>query len=272
MIELIGSRPDWIKPILLFLNFFDTTYFYFVLIPIIWLTISYQWGIRFFYWITLSYLLVGAAKYTFGWARPCTDLPELGLLQPQFSGFPSGGAQGAFFLGGLLIYYCPKPIAKVAGVTYILLVSFSRIYLGVHYPLDVLGGWFFGALLLIFLIKSRKPMEQFLSKKGLEYSLLLSLLIPISISFFFPITSYVMGGATGIGLGSYVSLKKHLFLPPPKTWAQRIVRPLTAMILLASCVILLGNQTFFSTSFFAALFLSIAASPICRWIEKRHSY
>ncbi|MBK7853968.1 MAG: phosphatase PAP2 family protein [Bacteroidetes bacterium] len=41
---------------------------------------------------------------------------------------------------------------------YTLLVSYSRIYLGLHYPLDMMGGWVIGFILGIsfaFLIKSK---------------------------------------------------------------------------------------------------------------------
>ena len=43
------------------------------------------------------------------------------------------------WLDGKLVPFLARPLAAV-GIGYAVLVGWSRIYLGVHYPLDILGG------------------------------------------------------------------------------------------------------------------------------------
>ena len=56
-------------------------------------------------------------------------------------GLPSGHAQNAVVVWGMLALWIRKTWAWIAGVIIILLIGLSRIYLGVHFPTDVLGGW-----------------------------------------------------------------------------------------------------------------------------------
>jgi len=57
---------------------------------------------------------------------------------PVSDSFPSGHAAISFACAGLLAWLTPLP--KVPLFVLAALIAFSRVYVGVHYPLDVLGG------------------------------------------------------------------------------------------------------------------------------------
>ncbi|MCA9767160.1 MAG: phosphatase PAP2 family protein [Carnobacterium sp.] len=81
------------------------------------------------------------------------------IMQGGFS-FPSGHAMGSMICyGGLafLIFYLYKKstlsfIIVVATLLLILFIGLSRIYVGVHFPSDVVGGYLLGASWLALMI------------------------------------------------------------------------------------------------------------------------
>ena len=95
----------------------------------------------------LSALLVSTAfKELFGRERPPPDL----RLVPTFSpSFPSGHSMLSMVLyltlGALLARVLPSRRERLyvmaCAVFLVGIIGLSRIYLGVHYPSDVLGGW-----------------------------------------------------------------------------------------------------------------------------------
>lgn len=84
--------------------------------------------------------------------RPRPDLVPHGVTTYTHS-FPSGHATGGaatyLTLGALLARFEPRRRLKVfalsVAVIVTLLIGLSRIYLGVHWPSDVLAGWTLGA-------------------------------------------------------------------------------------------------------------------------------
>jgi undecaprenyl-diphosphatase len=65
--------------------------------------------------------------------------------KPGSYSFPSGHSAAAFAGASLLLRYHPRLAPLLVGIAF--LVAFSRIYLGAHYPGDVLSGSFAGTIL-----------------------------------------------------------------------------------------------------------------------------
>jgi membrane-associated phospholipid phosphatase len=63
-------------------------------------------------------------------------------------GFPSGHAQGSTTFWGLAALYAQRWWFLVVAALVVVLVAFSRIYLGLHLPIDVLGGVLIGAAIV----------------------------------------------------------------------------------------------------------------------------
>lgn len=77
------------------------------------------------------------------------ERPEFRLLEETSLSFPSGHATGAAAVGGALGWLAyrhattkrRRQLVIIAAVLFIVLISFSRVYLGVHYLTDILAGW-----------------------------------------------------------------------------------------------------------------------------------
>jgi membrane-associated phospholipid phosphatase len=102
---------------------------------------------------------IGAGlKLVFYRVRPQTQFTATMLLQTK--SFPSGHACGSIMLYGLLVYLATTLLpmswnigGSISLVTLIILIGVSRIYLGAHYFLDVLGGWILGLIVLVITIQ-----------------------------------------------------------------------------------------------------------------------
>lgn len=113
--------------------------------------------------LALSFILNKILKLIIARPRP----PRLRLVIENGYSFPSGHSMVSFAFYGFLIYLINKNL-KNKKIKYpliillsllILLIGISRIYLGVHYVTDVLGGYIIGLIYLIVFIKILKKKK-----------------------------------------------------------------------------------------------------------------
>jgi undecaprenyl-diphosphatase len=89
----------------------------------------------------LAWLLADAAKVIADRPRPYQVMADAVLRQPPAHGtsFPSSHTAVTLAVALALAPFLARPLAAT-GIGYAVLVGWSRVYLGVHYPLDILAG------------------------------------------------------------------------------------------------------------------------------------
>jgi len=122
--------------------------FFLLLFPFLYWCLDSRLGLRLAVLFFLSGYLNYILKQALARPRPFELAPGINLIEEPGYGLPSGHAQGAVVLWGLLALHGRRRWLWAPAVALMLAVGLSRVYLGVHFPTDVLGGWLVGAAVL----------------------------------------------------------------------------------------------------------------------------
>ncbi|HYF63267.1 MAG TPA: phosphatase PAP2 family protein [Herpetosiphonaceae bacterium] len=131
--------------------------FYLLFGPIFFWCVGIGMGVRLCMILLGSFYLNDVLKEAFATLRPIVAHPDQVRMPAEAAitaqdglgnwqgAFPSGHAQHTVVFWAFVALWLRRPAAWAAALAMIALVSLSRIYLGVHWPIDILGGWLLGA-------------------------------------------------------------------------------------------------------------------------------
>jgi undecaprenyl-diphosphatase len=149
-----GWEAPWLTSIMLAFTFIGSTKIVMVITIAGTILLLWRFGARsrayfFFFAMYGTIILFHALKSVFK-----RDRPEIHrIAEAGGYSFPSGHAMMAFSLYALFTYFLWRHVQSTVGriallafaIFMVVMISSSRIYLGVHYPSDIIGGIFASA-------------------------------------------------------------------------------------------------------------------------------
>lgn len=155
--------------------------------------------------------------------------PEDDVMSPVAQGFsmPSLHASMSVAVYGTLAYRIKKLLFILLGIFLPLFIGVSRVYLGVHYPTDVLLGWITG-IIMVFVLGAAE------NKFG--YKAVFTGVLLIGSAGFFFCRDNEFFSSWGLTLGlllGFIYEEKFVGFEPAKKWWSYILRPVLGVVIFA---------------------------------------
>ena len=162
----IQSLGGWLEAPMQFFTFLGSDNFFYLVLPLVYWCINASLGMRIGFILITSASFNSMAKLWFAGPRPYWVSDKVIPFSVENSfGVPSGHAQNAVSVWGIIASFIRKPWAWITASIVIFFVGFSRWYLGMHFVHDGVLGWLIGILILwLFICFSDSVVAWFKSK------------------------------------------------------------------------------------------------------------
>jgi membrane-associated phospholipid phosphatase len=196
LILAIQNIGGWLEAPLRFFTFLGTENFYLLILPILYWCVDANLGMRVGVILLLGSGINDIFKLALHSPRPYWVSAQVKALsaEPSF-GAPSGHAQSAVGVWGMLASFVGKTWFWVVAIVVAFLIGFSRMYLGVHFWGDVWLGWLIGALILFLVLRLWDSVGNWVAKK--------SLAVQATLAFVVSLTMILLGAFFVYGLRDY---------------------------------------------------------------------
>jgi membrane-associated phospholipid phosphatase len=229
---------------------------YLIVIPFIYLAVDRRIGFNMLVLLSVVDTLTRWVKLAFHQPRPYWIGGVKALAEETSYGIPSGHASVTLAVYGYLAYMLRKTWLWILIIVFIVMVGISRLYLGVHFPHDVLAGWALALLVLWVYIANQERVGRWAGAQTFSNQILLSLIVSLSIIVLdrlallliagipdapewaafatqarSPIDAYSRAGGIFGVLAGYACMLRFASFDARGAWLHRILRYLIAVIL-----------------------------------------
>ncbi len=167
IILFLQSLGNWLKPVMEFFTFLGFEEFYLAIMPAIYWCFNTMMGVRLAVMLVVTTGVNAVLKVAFHSPRPYWVSDKVQAMSSETSfGIPSGHGQNAVSLWGTWGYSMKRPWAWILAIVVAFMIGFSRLYLGMHFPVDVLAGWVVGAILLWSFIRLEIPIVKWIKEQS----------------------------------------------------------------------------------------------------------
>jgi membrane-associated phospholipid phosphatase len=207
--------------------------FYLFLLPLVYWCVDKRLGIRLALVVMASNTVNLWCKFALGLPRPSSP-PVHHIVDETGPGFPSGHTQSVTVAFGYVASQVQRWRVHIVAAVLVFLVGLSRMYLGVHFPHDVLGGLVLGYAVLFIFVKATPLLERAWASwpRGLRYGLALG--GPLVLFAVWPLedTAGSLGALGGFAVGGLIEQEQVRFVPSG-TALRRLLRFLLGRVFVA---------------------------------------
>ena len=175
-------------------SFLGRIEFYLVFIPFIYWAVDRRIGVRTLLILIYTDFIASSFKLLFHEPRPYWIGDVKPLSAETSYGIPSSHSSNSLAVGGYLITRVKENWLKWLIGIVVFFIAFSRLYLGVHFPQDVLFGWLIGFAVLWAVTKWGKLVRDWLDGKSLSTQIGLGFLDSILIALTGFIIRFIIAG------------------------------------------------------------------------------
>ncbi len=203
------------------INFLQTEEFFLLARPIVWWCIDKRVGASLAILFLSSDYLVRFIKGLTALPRPYQLDPRVRPLDPQTdTSFPSAGTMATVIFWGYLSTQFRRRALWVWAIIAIVLVALARVYLGAHYPTDVIASIFIGAAILAVIIRGEIVGRIVTSPRAVKW--IAAIVVPIVLAAIYlrAETAVGLGAMLGFGVGLLLEDQFVRFEPRGAWWKQ----------------------------------------------------